>query len=100
MIDQIDPVSFVAAVRPALASKDLKALLETCKSHWTAAQIISLLSCKCCDARKCAALALSLVGGEPAGAARQRPDVPPRLRASHRTLQSSHSNQSKFCRSL
>jgi tetratricopeptide (TPR) repeat protein len=62
MIEQIDPVSFVAAVRPALASKDLKGLLQACKSQWTAAQIISLLSCKCCDARKCAALALSLVG--------------------------------------
>jgi tetratricopeptide (TPR) repeat protein len=62
MIDQIDPVNFVATVRPALASKDLKGLLETCKSHWSAAQIISLLSSKCCDARKCAALALSLVG--------------------------------------
>jgi tetratricopeptide (TPR) repeat protein len=62
MLDQIDPVSFVAAVRPALASKDLKALLATCKSQWTAPQIISLLSSKCCDARKCAALALSLVG--------------------------------------
>ncbi len=62
MIDQIDPVSFVAAVRPALASKDLKALHATCKSQWTASQIISLLSCKSCDARKCAALALSLVG--------------------------------------
>src|SRR5256885_2105798 len=62
MIDQIDPVSFVEAVRPALASKDLQRLLQTCKSQWTAAQIISLLSSKCCDARKCAALALSLVG--------------------------------------
>src|SRR6266480_3710428 len=62
MIDQIDPVSFVEAVRPALASKDLQRLLQTCKSQWTAAQIISLLSSKCCDAHKCAALALSLVG--------------------------------------
>ena len=62
MNEQIDPVSFVAAVRPALASKDLKALHATCKSQWTASQIISLLSCKSCDARKCAALALSLVG--------------------------------------
>src|SRR5437588_8863927 len=62
MIDQIDPVSFVEAVRPALASKDLQRLLKTCKSQWSAEQIISLLSSKCCDARKCAALALSLVG--------------------------------------
>jgi tetratricopeptide (TPR) repeat protein len=62
MIEQIDPQSFVAAVRPALANKDLKALLATCKSQWTAAQIISLLSSPVCDARKCAALALSLVG--------------------------------------
>src|SRR3954471_8501311 len=62
MIDHIDPVSFVEAVKPALVRKDLKQLLETCKSQWTAAQIISLLSSKCCDARKCAALALSLVG--------------------------------------
>jgi tetratricopeptide (TPR) repeat protein len=62
MQQQIDPVSFVEAVKPALASKDLQALLATCKSRWTAAQIISLLSSKSCDARKCAALALSLVG--------------------------------------
>src|SRR3954468_3375355 len=62
MIDQIDPVSFVAAVRPALASRDLKALLATCRSQWTASQISSLLSSPSCDARKCAALALSLVG--------------------------------------
>ena len=59
---EIDPVSFVEAVRPALAKKDLQELLATCKRYWTAEQIISLLSSKCCDARKCAALALSLVG--------------------------------------
>jgi len=63
-VTEIDPVSFVEAVRPALAKKDLQELLATCKRHWTAEQIISLLSSKCCDARKCAALALSLVGCE------------------------------------
>ena len=61
-MEQIDPLSFVETVRPALAKKDLQQLLAVCKSRWTAAQIISLLSSKCCDARKCAALALSLVG--------------------------------------
>jgi tetratricopeptide (TPR) repeat protein len=61
-VTQIDPVSFVEAVKPALMKKDLQALLSTCKSRWSAAEIISLLSSKCCDARKCAALALSLVG--------------------------------------
>jgi len=58
----IDPDAFVAAVKPALEKRDLAALLNTCKSHWTAAQIVGLLSCDHCDARKVAALALSLVG--------------------------------------
>jgi tetratricopeptide (TPR) repeat protein len=61
-VQQIDPISFVETVKPALVSRDLQRLHSLCVSNWSAAQIISLLSSKCCDARKCAALALSLVG--------------------------------------
>src|SRR6202000_1644975 len=50
------------AVKPALARKDLGALLAACKSKWSPEQIISLLSSGHCDARKCAALALAYVG--------------------------------------
>jgi tetratricopeptide (TPR) repeat protein len=61
-VEPIDPISFVEAVKPALARKDLQGLLCICKSRWSAADIISLLRSNCCDARKCAALALSYVG--------------------------------------
>ena len=58
----IEPCSFVRAVQPVLEKRDLNALLELLKSNWTAEQIVSLLSCNDCDARKVAALSLSLVG--------------------------------------
>jgi tetratricopeptide (TPR) repeat protein len=58
----IDPKDFVREVQPILARQDLAGLLEFLKSRWTAEQIVSLLKCKCCDARKVAALCLSLVG--------------------------------------
>lgn len=58
----IDPEGFVRAVQPVLEQKDLSGLLEFLKQNWTAEQIVSLLKSRCCDARKVAALCLSLVG--------------------------------------
>jgi tetratricopeptide (TPR) repeat protein len=58
----IDPDKFVADVQPVLASQDLQGLLALLKRRWTGAQIISLLRCGHEDARKVAALCLSLVG--------------------------------------
>lgn len=62
-LKQIDPEEFVASVQPLLEARDPAALLELLKSRWTREQIMRLLSCNCCDARKVAALALALVGG-------------------------------------
>ena len=59
----VDPTDFVRTVKPVLERKDLPGLLALLKSRWTAGQIVSLLGCGCCDARKVAALSLSLVGG-------------------------------------
>ena len=59
----VDPVEFVGVVKPLLEARDLEGLLSTLKGRWTADQIVSLLSCKHCDARKVAALSLGLVGG-------------------------------------
>jgi tetratricopeptide (TPR) repeat protein len=58
----IEPCEFVRAVQPVLERRDLQGLLELLKSSWTAEQIVSLLACGHCDARKVAALSLSLVG--------------------------------------
>ncbi len=58
----IDPEKFVRDVEPILQRQDLAGLLEFIKHRWTAEQIVSLLKCRCCDARKVAALCLSLVG--------------------------------------
>lgn len=59
---QIDPEAFVTSVKPLLEAKDLAALLSHLRSHWTSDEIASLLSCPNHDARKVAALSLSLVG--------------------------------------
>ena len=59
----IQPEEFVAAVQPLLERKDLAGLLHLLKSRWKADDIVALLKCRHCDARKVAALALSLVGG-------------------------------------
>lgn len=59
----IDARRFVSRVTPLLESQDLPALVAALRGSWTDGQIVSLLSCGHCDARKCAALALSLVGG-------------------------------------
>jgi len=58
----IDPASFVASVKPLLERRDLPALLGHLRRNWTPEQITSLLACRDGDARKVAALALSLVG--------------------------------------
>jgi tetratricopeptide (TPR) repeat protein len=62
MLSEIDPAEFVEAVQPVLEKQDMQSLLQLLKSRWTAAQIISLLAGEHCDARKVAALCLSLVG--------------------------------------
>lgn len=59
---QIDPEQFVAIVQPALECKDAQQLLTLLKSNWTGPQIISVLRSGHEDARKVAALCLSLVG--------------------------------------
>ena len=62
MVSDIDPAEFVEAVQPVLETQDLQQLLQFLKSKWTGPQIIGLLSGNHCDARKVAALCLSLVG--------------------------------------
>jgi len=59
----IQPDEFVAAVTPLLERRDLSALLQFLRQNWTGEQIVELLKSRHCDARKVAALALSLVGG-------------------------------------
>lgn len=59
---RLDPFEFVAAVQPVLERRDLPGLHRLLKSRWTSEQIVSLLACRQDDARKVAALSLSLVG--------------------------------------
>ncbi|MGH7214182.1 MAG: tetratricopeptide repeat protein [Tepidisphaeraceae bacterium] len=59
----IDPADFVARVSPLLERRDLAGLLDLLKDNWSPAQIVALLSGPHQDARKIAALSLSLVGG-------------------------------------
>ncbi len=83
----VDPGLFVASVKPLLAANDLKGLLAHLKANWTPDQITDLLRSTHEDARKVAALALSLVGGGcciPAIAERLRdPDVMTNQMAEH-----------------
>lgn len=58
----INPVKFVEAVQPLLERKDLPGLLSLLIANWTPEQIVGLLGGDHEDARKVAALALSLVG--------------------------------------
>ena len=62
MATGIDPGNFVAAVTPALKRNDLQGLHDMLVEKWTAEQIIALLASPHQDARKVAALCLSLVG--------------------------------------
>ena len=64
MSPPIDPVEFVASVQPVLAGRDAQGLLSMLRARYTPDQITSLLACDNDDARKVAALALSLVGGK------------------------------------
>jgi tetratricopeptide (TPR) repeat protein len=64
IVAPIDPARFVKIVKPVLERNDLPGLLAICKSNWTKEQIVDLLKCGHDDARKVAALALSLVGCE------------------------------------
>ena len=61
-VPHIDPDHFVATVQPALECKDAAKLLALLKSKWTGPQIISILRSGHEDARKVAAVCLSLVG--------------------------------------
>lgn len=58
----VDADRFVATVQPLLQCKDVKGLRELLKANWTSDQILGMLTCDHCDARKVAALALALVG--------------------------------------
>lgn len=49
-------------VTPLLEAKDVGGLISLVRRAWTSEQIVSLLTCEDRDARKVAALALSLVG--------------------------------------
>ncbi|HTL28499.1 MAG TPA: hypothetical protein VL282_04740 [Tepidisphaeraceae bacterium] len=62
MVSGIDPGKFVAKVLPVLKKNDLQGLHDLLVANWTAEQIISLLASQHQDARKVAALSLSLVG--------------------------------------
>jgi tetratricopeptide (TPR) repeat protein len=58
----IDPTLFVKQVKPLLEANNPAALTAFLKANWNCLQITDLLSCPDCDARKVAALSLSLVG--------------------------------------
>jgi tetratricopeptide (TPR) repeat protein len=60
----IDPARFIESVQPMLACKDLQGLRAHLKSQYTIDQISALLTGPHEDARKVAALALSLVGSK------------------------------------
>lgn len=61
----INPKVFVEAVKPLLEAKDLGGLFAYLKSTYSPDEIASLLTCTVCpNARKVAALALSLVGSK------------------------------------
>jgi tetratricopeptide (TPR) repeat protein len=59
---EIDPASFIACVQPLLAVKDAQGLHALLRSRYSGEQITTLLHSTHDDARKVAALAISLVG--------------------------------------
>ena len=63
-LKEINPAEFVASVQPMLETQNPSALLELLESRWTCEEITALLFSDSCDARKVAALALALVGGQ------------------------------------
>ncbi|MFT3785109.1 MAG: tetratricopeptide repeat protein [Tepidisphaeraceae bacterium] len=58
----ICPKHFVEVVSPILERRDVHGLVASIKRNWTIADVASLLDNPSCDARKVAALALSLIG--------------------------------------
>lgn len=60
--DPIDAASFVACVQPLLEVRDAQGLLDLLRNRFTGDQITGLLRSQHNDARKVAALAISLVG--------------------------------------
>jgi tetratricopeptide (TPR) repeat protein len=60
----IDPNEFVAQVTPLLARQDAHGLVRLVQSRWTLDQIARLLDMPHADVRKCASLALALIGTE------------------------------------
>lgn len=77
----------MASVQPLLEAQDLEGLLCHLKRHYAPDKITALLSCSDGDARKVAALSLSLVGGrcciEPLAQRLKDPDVMTNQMAEH-----------------
>ncbi|MBC7783116.1 MAG: tetratricopeptide repeat protein [Burkholderiales bacterium] len=59
----INEAEFVSKVQPALARQDWDLLHQIIRTNWTADQLLHLLRHGGCDARKVAALAIGMVGG-------------------------------------
>ena len=57
-----DADCFVRDIEPLLAANDLPELVAHLDAHYPAGRICTFLNSEVCDARKCAALALALVG--------------------------------------
>src|SRR4051794_37896471 len=63
-LTRTDPGEFVQKVQPLLERQDPAGLLHLLKSNWTVDDLTAFLAGEHEDARKVAALALSLVGGK------------------------------------
>jgi tetratricopeptide (TPR) repeat protein len=61
-VPMIDPVEFVASVKPLIAANDVRVLIGALEERWSPTQIASLLAGDNVDGRKVAALCLGLVG--------------------------------------
>jgi tetratricopeptide (TPR) repeat protein len=61
--NSMNAADFMLAVQPLLQAQDLQGLVELLRRRWSPEQITSFLSDPHLDARKVAALCLSLVGG-------------------------------------
>jgi tetratricopeptide (TPR) repeat protein len=58
----IDAREFIDRLQPALKKQDWSALMATLRANWSTDQVLSLLDCAECDARKIAALSIGLIG--------------------------------------
>lgn len=63
-VTPINPTEFVSALRPYLQEQDVGGMVAAIRGRWDHRQIADLFDCPDCDARKVAALAYGLVGGE------------------------------------